>query len=365
MLGAWPLAGALAAIPANARPAGTPFLSPPLTILGQRRLALTIPPAWTIVDRDTPSQWSTRSYGLHLRWSGPVAPTRPAAHGVYLEVLMHDLVWAEMHGDLSGTRFQAASGLRGVEHGVQYRPGEREWYLTIPVKATQGALTVRLGGLTGGRREQWRMVRPLFRSVRFVPGTGSRRIGDARRTLCFTCRTADPPTSVPTLARLAGFRVGVDTIEAMEQRLGHGQVLMGGHPNGARSWWLWGGRWHLWGDGFDYHDRGGRVIDGLSLDEQSLHGPGAAPRSERRPPARVPRRSLGWMGVVFPGMTRQQVLWAVAGKLPPPRVKVDVWRWTAKGFVRVNTINHEKFTVWNAEMGFEQGRVSYVSVECE
>jgi hypothetical protein len=174
-------------------------------------------------------------------------------------------------------------------------------------------------------------------------------------------RNNDPPTVIPPIARLAGFCVGVDTIEAMERRLGRGEALPGGHPNGARSWWLRGGLWHIWCDGFDYHDDGsGRVVDSLSLDEQSFSGPGAAPKSERRPLARASRKPLGWMGVVIPGMTVQQVLQAIKGRLPPPQVKGSVWRWEETGFVRVSMIRNETFTDWTAEVAFVRGRVSYI-----
>src|SRR6185369_10954299 len=41
---------------------------------------------------------------------------------------------------------------------------------------------------------------------------------------------AEPPTHVPSIAQVAGVRVGWDTMGTLERRLGPGLVITGGHP---------------------------------------------------------------------------------------------------------------------------------------
>src|SRR5437879_2319714 len=57
---------------------------------------------------------------------------------------------------------------------------------------------------------------------------------------------------VPPCGRLAGVRVGWDTVYDLERRLGPGLAVTGAHPQGARVWHDRSSGWFLTADGFHY-----------------------------------------------------------------------------------------------------------------
>ncbi len=172
----------------------------------------------------------------------------------------------------------------------------------------------------------------------------------------------DPPTHIPAIARIAGIRVGYDTIEEMEQRLGAGMAYTGGHPQGAREWRIWGTHWYVDADAFDYNGRG-TVLDYAIISESPV-GLGSPPRFPRCPTTRRTRRKLGWLGVVSPGFSRAQVLHAIQGRLPVPKRQGDKWTWTARGFERL-TSSQEPYVTWKATLVFRKGHLTKIVVESE
>jgi hypothetical protein len=45
-------------------------------------------------------------------------------------------------------------------------------------------------------------------------------------------------------------------MEELERQLGEGEVVTGGHPNGARLWRVKGTSWEIYVDAFEYSERG-------------------------------------------------------------------------------------------------------------
>src|ERR1051326_2196822 len=69
------------------------------------------------------------------------------------------------------------------------------------------------------------------------------------------------PPEVPAFARVLGLRVGMDTLDRLERRLGKGRTVTGGHSNSGRSWKFRNGL-PLFADGFDLPRNGANVITG-------------------------------------------------------------------------------------------------------
>lgn len=113
--------------------------------------------------------------------------------------------------------------------------------------------------------------------------------------------TAAP--DVPAIGRIFNLRVGVDTIEMMERRLGKGEPFTGGHPHGGRSWIDPRTGWTISAAGFEYSPDRGRIIDsGVSLESDSYFGGPDAKKAD-----------YGVYSRFKPGMSRAQVKKALAG----------------------------------------------------
>jgi hypothetical protein len=161
---------------------------------------------------------------------------------------------------------------------------------------------------------------------------------------------------IPPIAHIAGFTVGVDTIEKMETRFGHGSVFTGGHPNGGRSWMLKPIGWKITADGFDYNKRG-RVISSFevaTLDELS----------DNAGPARAsaPKHKLIFMNTIAIGMSRSNVLHLLKRKLPKPATAGQDLQWTMHGRAKNNNTT---YTTWTAKLHFEHDQLDYIDVECD
>jgi hypothetical protein len=169
--------------------------------------------------------------------------------------------------------------------------------------------------------------------------------------------------TVPPIARLAGVTVGVTTIERLESRFGPGLAYTGGHPQGAREWRIKRTHNYVDADGFDYHDDGGRVVDSMSI---SMSNGTVDVVSNKIPVTRVTLSRPALAGVIFLGMTEDEILRAIRGKLPAPAGrKTDTWKWEMKGRAYVNTVNHETFTDWTAEVHFDHHHVDWIRVESD
>jgi hypothetical protein len=174
---------------------------------------------------------------------------------------------------------------------------------------------------------------------------------------------ADPKTSIPAFADFAGVRVGLDTIQRLEKRLGPGRPTTGGHPHGAREWRISRPRAILYADGFNSFDRAGvsyrgeRQIDSLSIIR----------RHERSalPLANVDADRVKFMGRVGLGTSRRHVLKSLAALLPPPESVGDDLIWKSKGFVRVSTVNNYRTTAWEARLHFQNGTLDEIQISAD
>jgi hypothetical protein len=173
-----------------------------------------------------------------------------------------------------------------------------------------------------------------------------------------------PRDAVPAIARIAGAWVGRDTVERLEHRLGPGLHYTGQHPHGGRSWVS--PSTHLWidADGFDYNDRG-RILNtiDLSLDD----GQSADPHVPRIP-ARVRSRSLAFMGMVLPGMSRAQVLRLLRNRLPPPKAEASALTWEMRGWATIHPprpdMRGTEYRVWDAQLRFRKDTLTDICVSC-
>jgi hypothetical protein len=170
--------------------------------------------------------------------------------------------------------------------------------------------------------------------------------------------SAEPPTSVPAIARILGVRVGWNGQERLERQFGAGVRSVSGHPNGAERWYTRRPEGDICTDGFSLNKEG-EVLESIwwHLNEHTAQD---APFVRRLP------RHAGWLGVIYPGMTERQVARLIAGKkLPHPKKAGGVWTWMAKGYVRPNPVNYDVYDSWTARLEFRQGRLASIEVKCE
>jgi hypothetical protein len=140
--------------------------SPPLPIIGNKRIALQVPSGWKIIALPGES-WDHSSYDFDLA----TIARHPADEKVSVEILMHPIGRARRHGDLEGTPFRTTSGLQGILHHQKYTSNNDSWYLTIPYVKTEGAIIVRAIFSSGSMKSHRTFVETLFQSVRFVRPT--------------------------------------------------------------------------------------------------------------------------------------------------------------------------------------------------
>jgi hypothetical protein len=112
-----------------------------------------------------------------------------------------------------------------------------------------------------------------------------------------------PSVDVPPIGHIFGLRVGVDTIEQLEHRLGPGFKYTGGHPRGGRAWRDPRTHWEISADGFEYQFGGGRLLESMSLDWDAWE--------EKLP--RAKKATYGVYAKIKPGMSRDQVHGALKG----------------------------------------------------
>ena len=161
-------------------------------------------------------------------------------------------------------------------------------------------------------------------------------------------------TIVPKIARMLGVQVGFNGQHALRRTLGYGKVGIGGHPNSRQMWRISSPRSEVMTDGFNSTNEGYMIE---SLDWGTLEGPdnhtSKVPLVKRLP------RGSGWMGNIYPGMTKRQVARLLAGRLPPPKKKGDTWEWTQKGYYR---LGNDVYDRWSAILAFKRGKLSAILV---
>lgn len=149
-------------------------------------------------------------------------------------------------------------------------------------------------------------------------------------------------TDVPAIATVAGITLGVTTVEQYGGRFSEGRVQTGGHPRGARLWYLPDLRAELYADGF-YYGPNGRIFDTVAVD----FAPGAGRGLPRLRPGRA---ELGLLGKLRAGMSRAEVRRAIG----TDQALDDL---TMIGLVRyreplVNKSGEDSFTTWTGTFAF-------------
>lgn len=168
----------------------------------------------------------------------------------------------------------------------------------------------------------------------------------------------NPPTpNVPSIARIAGFTVGVSSIEAMERRLGPGYAYTGGHPQGAREWVSRQTGWVIDADGFNYLLDGRRVVETLSISTTKID------RAYHPPVVSLPRTKLMYMGLIELGMTKQRVLSLMSPRLGAPSESGSDLCWSKKGFKVIDRYPFDNERKWTLSFHFENNRLTEISVD--
>jgi hypothetical protein len=156
---------------------------------------------------------------------------------------------------------------------------------------------------------------------------------------------------VPQIGRVFGLRIGLDTMEQLERRLGPGKAITGGHPHGARLWISSDRLWVICADGFDY-GHGGRLVQDFRLDRND--------GSIKAPIARS--ADLGVLARIRPNMSRTEVREAIA-RLKGRRVG-DAFSQTGKADVKHATNPHvDHLREWRASFGFESRGLTTITFE--
>lgn len=173
---------------------------------------------------------------------------------------------------------------------------------------------------------------------------------------------AIPANHIPPIARIAGFTVGVDTIQGMERRFGPAFTFIGVHPNSGHSWWVANANIHIVATYSESGDRGA-FIDSLEID--SAFPPlnqGLGLTHERR-------RSRAFIGAILPGMREATVLRLLKHRLPSPKVLPHELTWQMPGSAVIHRARDgypaRYFTTWDATIHFDYNRVDWIEVSCE
>lgn len=161
-------------------------------------------------------------------------------------------------------------------------------------------------------------------------------------------------TFIPKIARMLGVQVGYNGQHALQRKLGYGRIAIGGHPNSRQMWRIRSPKSEVVTDGFNMN-REGYIIESLdwgTLEVPDVRGPDV-PMVKRLP------RGSGWMGNIYPGMTKRQVERLIEGKLSPPKKKGEIWEWKEKGYYR---LPHDLYFEWVATLSFQRDRLKGIGV---
>ncbi|MGO8678070.1 MAG: hypothetical protein ACLQVX_19680 [Limisphaerales bacterium] len=170
----------------------------------------------------------------------------------------------------------------------------------------------------------------------------------------------DPSAVIPATGHIGSIQVGVTTMERLEDWLGKGRAFTGGHPRGAREWFLKQAGWYIYADGFDYNDAG-RVMDSFEVSTRRFEV-GAFDDTDRKTRrASVDASKLTFIGGVTPGMARSQVRALLARNGIKPKATRNVITWKEKGHARNSNAT---FSTWTATLTFRHDRLEDIRIEC-
>lgn len=178
-------------------------------------------------------------------------------------------------------------------------------------------------------------------------------------TLCGAHPNLPQEFAIPSVARIAGIRVGIDTISDLEDRLGPGAILTGGHPQGARLWKVRNGQCCLYADGFELRERSS---DSYVIDRIRITRKHPDCRPSRLHVCAIPPHGLTILGRVRLGMTRAEVLSALRSYHPLLLAKPDRVRLTGFGHVRPN--ESTEYRIWKADIFLIHDHVASFDVFC-
>lgn len=164
--------------------AGTPFVSPPRSEINGRRLAMTIPTHWTVIQRDQPYAWSTVEYDFTIARTMPQRrQPKPGSQRIKLPfkqplkldiaIIRWSMSRARRKGDLAGVPFRTTSQLRGIYQEFDwhtYEPGNPmyRWALTLPIVHADAVFFIAVEGNRKNKRTLARIATQILKSVRYV-----------------------------------------------------------------------------------------------------------------------------------------------------------------------------------------------------
>ncbi|HUR46671.1 MAG TPA: hypothetical protein VMZ27_12410 [Candidatus Saccharimonadales bacterium] len=160
-------------------------------------------------------------------------------------------------------------------------------------------------------------------------------------------------TLIPSIAEVAGVKIGFSTQGEVEARWGKGKVIIGGHPTSGRLWQVKGTEWVLQTDGFEYAKRG-LVVDSLVIRRVQAG-------DDRLPKARLKAEELKWMGEMLPGIDRIRVTEILKKKglpLMESEAGIDTH---AVGFHSLE--NQVSFKNWTAKAEFKNGNLKRLALD--
>ncbi|MEN6371107.1 MAG: hypothetical protein ABFD64_03755 [Armatimonadota bacterium] len=170
---------------------------------------------------------------------------------------------------------------------------------------------------------------------------------------------------IPKIANLAGIKVGFNSIDDTEKKLGHGKVITGGHPQGARVWQFEKKGWILYIDGFNYRSGSdGAVIDVVELmtskrGHELIEG-GNVPKVSPSYP------KLGFWTFLPLGTSYEEAIKLLKQKGLPPEIVKGTILVKAKGISPPMNVNRfEPFRSWQAELDFEKNRLVEITITCD
>lgn len=155
-----------------------------------------------------------------------------------------------------------------------------------------------------------------------------------------------PKTSIPSIANIAGVKIGYSSMEELEKRLGKGKVMVGGHPNGARLWRVKGTLWVVYADAFEYSKQG-IVVDSFSITTDPNPGPDV-------PYTWPTGRELAWLGGISLGIHEDKLLEILKQNALSATKVADCWLLTAKGYSPLTSVPTEPFQEWTVRFSIKK-----------
>jgi len=161
--------------------------------------------------------------------------------------------------------------------------------------------------------------------------------------------TTSVPVS-PEFVKVLHLRLGVDTEHRLENKIGKGEVTIGGHSNSGRVWLFRNGL-KLLADGFE-GDGGSYILDTLVFSEW---------RGRLGETKELAKFGLGSWSKLQIGMSKQGCLQVLPKSMPKPTMAKDEFTWK-KDVIGKRNGKRGKFH-YEAALRFTHGRLASLLLE--